>query len=607
MENIIIKERLEALRKAMEENGIDYYLIPSSDYHNSEYAASFFQTRAYFSGFTGSNGTLLVGRESAGLWTDGRYFVQAGKELAGTGIRLFRMQEPGEPTILEYLKEHMTKGQTLGFDGMTLAAKTGIEFARSLKDREVRFLYGRDLAKEIWKDRPALPCSSAFVLDESYTGKGYAEKVRAVREKMREEGCSLFFLSRLDDICWLTNLRGKDVACNPVVLSHLLLTMDHAYLFLQPEAVTEEVATHCKDNDITIMNYHNIAINLHGYVPKGDVLYDRGNVSYTLFMLLQQMTTSHGRKLVNRPNPTTLMKAVKNETELAHTRKTYLEDSALLTKYIYEIKHNAGKEEMTEYTAGARLDAMRAAREGFLDLSFDTICGYAENGAIVHYKAKKEDCKRIEAKGMLLVDSGATYLGGTTDVTRTIVLGRISDEMKLHFTKTCVAMLRLANARFVYGCTGRNVDTFARAPLWEIGIDYNHGTGHGVGYILNVHEGPQNIRWRMTPDTQEAVLEAGMLVSDEPGVYIEGSHGIRIENILEVRDVAETAHGRFLGFAHLTYVPIDRDAIDASRMEPSDLSALNEYHAQVYEKIAPLIEEEDIRNWLRQVTSPIEI
>ena len=600
-----VGQRLAALRNSMKEHGIDWYLVPSSDYHNSEYAADFFKARAYLSGFTGSTGTLLVGMYAAKLWTDGRYFVQAAAQLDGTGIDLMKMMEPGVPTLKEYLTSAMKEGDVLGFDGMTLAAETGVELAQALSARKAVIRYGQDLAGAIWKDRPALPCNEAFVLAESAAGRSFHEKLADVRAKMDEYDTGVFFLSKLDDICWLTNLRGRDVACNPVVLSHLMVTQDRVFLFIQEQAVTPAVHAYCKENGITIMDYHKTVQNISGFVPGADVLFDRKNVSYTLFMTLRQIATGHGRKLINRENPTILMKACKNETELSHTRETYLKDSAVLTGFLYWLKHDAAKEGATEYTAAMKLDDMRRAMDGFLDLSFDTICGYAENGAVVHYKPEPETAKTIEAKGMVLVDSGGNFLSGTTDVTRTLVLGDITDEMKRHFTAVLTGMLRLMDARFPYGCTGRNVDTFARAPLWAMHLDYNHGTGHGVGYVLNVHEGPQNIRWRFAPGTTDAVLEAGMLVSDEPGIYIENSHGIRLENILEVREDETNGFARFLCFAPLTWVPIDRDAIDLSCMEPHDIDLLNRYHAQVREKLIPLLENDAIKNWVEEVTRPL--
>lgn len=600
-----IVSRLAKLRGAMAENRIDYYIIPSSDYHNSEYAAPFFQARAYFSGFTGSSGTLLVGKTEACLWTDGRYFVQAAAQLAGSGITLMKMLEEGVPTLAEYLQRNMKEGEVLGFDGMTLPAETGVMLAQNLRDRQIRIVYGRDLAGEVWTERPPLPAGKAFVLDDSFSGKPFREKLEDVRSRMLLSDCGVFFLSKLDDICWLLNLRGSDVTCNPVVLSHLLVTTERVFLFIQEEAVSEAVADYCMANGITIMDYHKTAQNISGFRPESDILFDRKNVSYTMFMTLKSIAAGAGRKLVNRPNPTLYMKACKNRTELLHTRETYLRDSAVLTRYLYWLKHDAVKEGVTEYEAAMKLDHMRSEMDGFLDLSFETICGHAENGAVVHYKPEKETAKKLTAKGFVLVDSGGNFMGGTTDVTRTVALGALTDDMKRDFTLVLAGMLRLMNARFAKGCTGRNLDTFARAPLWAHGIDYNHGTGHGVGYILNVHEGPQNIRWRYSPEMTDEMLEEGMLVSDEPGVYVEGAYGIRLENILEVLPDRETSFGTFLRFAALTYAPIDPDAIDTRYLEPSDREALNRYHAEVYEKVAPLLTDEKIKNWLHEVTKPI--
>ncbi|MBQ6733548.1 MAG: aminopeptidase P family protein [Lachnospiraceae bacterium] len=605
MDAAIIRERLRELREAMQKEGIDFYLIPSSDYHNSEYAAPFFQTRAYFSGFTGSNGTLLVSKEEAGLWTDGRYFVQAAAQLKDTGITMYKMMVAGEPTILEYLKERMPEGSVLGFDGMTLAAETGVEYAKELQEKKIKFRYDKDLAAEIWKDRPPLPCTEAFVLPEEISGASYLIKSTEVRAKMKEYGTEVLFLAKLDDICWLTNLRAADVACNPVMLSYLLLTMEHAYLFVQPKAVTEEVRAYCRENGITVMDYAKTLAHMSGYAPTGDMLFDRSNVSYTVFTVLRQITLNRGHKLINRPNPTLLLKACKNETELRHTRETYLADSAVLTEFLYWAKHHAGREHLSETDIAEKIDGMRAQMDGFLDLSFDTIAGYGANGAIVHYKPEKETAAKAEEKGFLLVDSGGNFKTGTTDVTRTIALGELTEEMKKHFTLVCAAMLRLANAVFPYGCTGRNLDTYARAPLWAEGLDYQHGTGHGIGFVLNVHEGPQNIRWKYGQAQPEVALEAGMLVSDEPGIYIEGSHGIRTENILEVREWKETEQGRFLCFHPLTYAPIDPDAIDLAYLTAEDREALNRYHEQVYECIAPRLADEKIREWLKEVTRPL--
>ena len=606
MENTQIQDRLSAIRQMMKEKGLDYFLIPTSDYHNSEYVADFFRVRQYFSGFTGSAGTLLVSATEAGLWTDGRYFLQADSQLKGTGITLFKMQVKDVPTISEYLKEHMKKGETLAFDGLTLSADAGQSYQTELKDREILINYENDPATGIWADRPALPCSKVYILSDQLTGATYREKVGKIREKMEEKGCTAHFLSKLDDIMWLTNLRGADVECNPVALSHFLLTETEAILFIQEGALTEEVKVYCEENDITIKNYLNTVNFIKEFTPNGNLLLDRVNVSYTLYSLLQEGAKRAGHELVNEANPSTLMKACKNPTELANLRKTYITDSAELTKFIHWVKQNVGKQDLTETDISDHLDGMRGALPGFIELSFDTICGYAANGAIVHYKAQKETAAKVEAKGLLLVDSGGTYMGGTTDVTRTIVLGELTPEMKKHYTLVAVAMLRLAAARFPQGVTGANLDAICRQPLWEEGIDFNHGTGHGVGYILNVHEGPASISWKGGKKVNTVPLAEGMTMSDEPGVYITGSHGVRIENIIEVLKDREVDGVQFLKFAMLTYVPLERSAMDTAFMTRGDVELYNRYQKDVYDKISPLITDQDIQTWLKDVTAPID-
>jgi len=605
MENVVIKERLAKLRAKMQENGIDYYMMPTSDYHNSEYVADFFNVRAYFCGFNGSNGTLVVGKDWAGMWTDGRYFIQAEKQMEGTGVTLYRMLDAGVPTLTEYLQDNMQKGEVLGFDGKVIATEIGKNLEKSLRKNEVEFKYSMDLADSVWTDRPALPCHDIYVLSDELCGKSYKDKLSDVRAAMAKNNTKQHILCKLDDIMWLTNLRGNDVECNPVALSYAFITMDEFYLFVQSAEVTDEVADYCKSNGIVLKDYHEFVSFLSEYKLKGDTLYDQRNVSYAVYKALLDNSEKSGYEIRNAEDPTELMKALKNETELKNIREVYLRDSAQLTKFIYWVKTNVGKIPMTEYSAAMKLDSMRAELPGFIELSFPTISAYGSNAAMMHYEATEDDYAEVKPEGMLLVDSGGTYMGGTTDVTRTIVLGKISDEIKHHYTATVVGMLQLANCNFLEGCYGRNVDIMARQPLWDLNIDYKCGTGHGIGYMLNVHEGPQNIRWRMRPGLEDAILEPGMIVSDEPGVYIEGSHGIRIENILEVVAGTCNGDGQFLHFNQLTYAPIDLEAIDTQYMQPKDIKALNEYHAEVYRRVEPLIEEPEIKEWLKEATRAI--
>lgn len=598
MVNQKIQDRLSALREEMQKAGVDFYMVPTADFHNSEYVDDYFKVREFLSNFSGSNGTLVVSREAAGLWTDGRYFIQAETELAGTGITLFRMMEEGVPTITEYLAAEMQEGQTLGFDGRVVDASFGHRLEQALAGKNIRFSYEKDLADLVWTDRPALPCHPVMVLAEEVCGKTAGEKLADVREKLTEKGADGFLLSKLDDIMWLLNIRGKDVACNPVALAYLYVDRE-CHLFLQEGEVTEALTQFADRYQITLHGYQEVQAFLEHHTYEGSVLADSKNTSYALYKTLEKKAG-----IVDAGNPTELMKAVKNPVELKYMEEVYLKDSAAVCKFIYWLKKNVGKQEITEISAARYLDGLRSQIDGFLDLSFPTISGYQENAAMMHYEATEENHKTLAAEGMLLVDSGGQYIGGTTDVTRTIVLGEISQKVKEDFTAVAMGMLRLSEANFLYGCTGRNLDILARGVLWDRNMDYKCGTGHGVGYILNVHEGPQGIRWRYAEGVGEAILEDGMTVTNEPGVYIEGSHGIRTENVLVVRKGEKNGDGQFLHFDTLTFVPIDLEAIVPEMMDRQDVRRLNEYHRAVREKITPYLTEAEAE-WLAEVTREI--
>ena len=600
MENKIITERLFALRAAMRDAGMDYYMIPTADFHNSEYVSDHFKVREYFCGFTGSNGTLLIWQEGAGLWTDGRYFIQAENELTGTGVELYRMGEEGVPTLQDFLKEHMQAGQVLGFDGRVVTAQEGLRLEKLLFPKNVTFAYEKDLAGQVWKNRPALPCGKLSVLNKELTGESVSEKRERVLKEVKKQGADCLLLSKLDDLMWLLNVRGSDVECNPVALSYGFLKEDTLCFFLQKEALSEEAAAHFTACQITLRSYEEIEAFLRQEMRAGEkVLVDQANLSYSLYKAVEASADPVAGK-----SPTELFKAMKNPVELSHMKDIYIKDSVAVTRFIYWLKHRIGKEEITEVSAAEHLDDLRREIPEFLDLSFPTISGYKENAAMMHYEATPENCKKLSPEGMLLVDSGGQYLGGTTDVTRTIVLGPVSEEIKRHYTAVASGMLCLTHAKWLYGCTGRNLDILARAPLWNMGIDYKCGTGHGVGYILNVHEGPQNIRWRYMEGVREAVLEDGMDVTNEPGVYMEGSHGIRIENVMVAKNDIKNGDGQFMHFETLTYVPIDLDAIEVSFLTREVRGYLNEYHKQVYEKIAPFLPNEE-KEWLKEVTKEV--
>ncbi len=589
MENKVIQERLAALRTAMAGEGIDFYMMPTADFHNSEYVNDYFKVREYFCNFSGSNGTLLVWQEGAGLWTDGRYFIQAEKELAGTTVELFRMQDEGVPTLLEFLQQNMKPGQTLGFDGRVVPMSQGISYEKKLEEN--KFVYERDLAEAIWTDRPKFP-----VLDEKLAGKSFEEKRAEVMKKVQEEGADSLLLTKLDDIMWLFNIRGCDVECNPVAMSYAWLTEKETVLFIQDEALDETVRTYLAAKQAEVKEYGTAVEYLKGLPSGRKVLMDKRHCSYALYKVMDGRQT-----VVEKNNPTELLKAVKNPTELANMEQVYLKDSVALTKFIYWLKTTIGKEEITEITAADKLEALRREIPECIDLSFPSISAYGANAAMMHYEPVPENHAVLKPEGLYLIDSGGQYLGGTTDVTRTIALGPVPEEQKLHYTMVAAAMLQLTHARFLYGCTGRNLDILARQPIWNMALDYKCGTGHGVGYILNVHEGPQSLRWRYMEGQPESVIEAGMDVTNEPGIYIEGSHGIRIENVMVAENDTKNEYGQFMHFKTLTWVPIDMDAIEMKHLNEVQRCYLASYQQEVCRRISPYLTPEEAE-WLKRET-----
>ena len=605
----MIEERLCNLRKSMQRAAINCYLIPTSDYHDSEYVSSFFMVRKYFSGFTGSAGTLVVTEEEAALFTDGRYFIQAAKELAGTEIKLMKMGEAGVPTIPQYLERVLKEEENLGFDGRVVKADDADVYEEILSKKHGKIIWDKDLAKEIWQDRPALIHHPVSALEECYSGESALSKIGRVRDKMKEEGADVHILTSLDDIAWLLNVRGNDVESCPVVLSYVVVTMGQVLLFAKEvsdkgheggeEIWTEELCRYLEENGVTLCFYEDF-YDYIAQIHEKKVLLCKGRASCRLMNGLSGDVT-----VIDRPNPTTLMKAVKNQTEMENLRKSHLWDGVAVTHFMYWLKKNVGRIPMTEVSAAAYLEELRKKVAHFVEPSFATICAYGANAALAHYSAKEEACEKIRPEGMLLVDSGGHYLEGSTDITRTFVLGEVTKEIKEHFTLVLRALLNLKNSKFLHGCRGINLDVLARQVLWERGLDYKHGTGHGVGYLLSVHEGPNSFRWKLLPDYQDnAVLEEGMVTTDEPGIYIEGSHGIRLENELLWRKGEANEYGQFLYFEDLTCVPFDIDGVELSLLTETDRVRLNAYHKEVFEKLEPYFEGEEL-DWLKEVTREI--
>lgn len=595
-----IVNRVSALRKIMEDRNIDAYIIPSADNHQSEYVGEHFKSRQFISGFKGSAGTVVITRNKAGLWTDGRYFIQAEKELSGSGIDLFKIGEDGVATVNEFVIENIPQGGTLGFDGRLIAVCEGIELQEELKKKNAMIRYNEDLIDCIWEDRPALSEEKAFKLDIKYSGESFESKINRIRDIMIKNNATVHIITTLDEIAWIFNIRGNDVSYTPVVLSYAAITLDKVYLFIDDKKLDDNIKSEFSKFDIEIRPYNDVYDFVKELDEKEVIMLDPERVNYSLYNNI-----SENIKKVEVENPAVLMKAIKNKTELNNIKNAYIKDGIACTKFMYWLKTNIGKTKITELSASEKLLQLRKEQEGFVDLSFETIAGYKEHAAMMHYTATEESNYELSPDHMFLVDSGGHYLDGTTDITRTYILGEISEELKKHYTAVARGMINLSMAKFLKGCRGYNLDILARGPIWDMGIDYKCGTGHGVGYMLSVHEGPSGFRWYIVPAKHETTpLEEGMVITNEPGIYIEGSHGIRIENQLVVKKLEKNINGQFMAFDTITMCPIDLDGINPKLMTEREKAFLNDYHRDVYETISPYLNDEE-RIWLKEYTRNI--
>ena len=591
---------VENLREAMKRNNINYYIIPSSDPHQSEYVAEYYTGRAAISGFTGSAGTLLVGENEAKLWTDGRYFIQAENELKDSGIKLFKMGEEGVPTIEEYLLEKLPKNSTLGFDGRVMSVKEGQSLANKLAFKGINIEYKYDLVNDIWEDRCSLPTEKAFLLGTEYSGESFSDKLSRIRAVMKEKKATTHILASLDDIAWLFNIRGRDVKSNPVVLSYAVISIDSVYLFIDKNKIGEDIRAELSKENVQIKGYEEVYEFIKNIDENEVVLIDTSKVNYAIYNNIP----SNVQKIEER-NPSILFKSIKNEIELKNIRNSHIKDGVAFTKFMYWLKNNIGKIEITEISATQKLEEFRREQDKFIEPSFSTIAAYKDHAAMMHYSATEESNYKLEPRDLFLVDSGGQYFDGTTDITRTIALGPIPENVRKDFTNVVRGMIRLSKAKFLYGCRGYNLDILARGPLWEEGVDYKCGTGHGIGFVLNVHEGPNGFRWKVREDIDDScILEEGMVTTNEPGVYVENSHGIRIENEIVVRKAEKNEYGQFMDFEVITFAPIDLDAIDESLILKDEKVYLNNYHKQVYDKISPYLNEEE-KQWLKTYTREI--
>lgn len=596
----IIQQRLDALRNKMKENGISVYMIPTADYHKSEYVSDYFKERAFMTGFTGSAGTFVITQKEAALWTDGRYFIQAEHQLDGSGIILQKMGMEGVPSILAYIREVLPEGGCLGFDGRVVDAATAEMYSEEAVKKNASICTSMDLVGEIWKDRPEFPCSQAFVLDVKYAGKDTEEKLSDVRRVMKECGADWHVLSSLCDIAWLLNIRGSDISHVPVIMSFLLMSETECRWYVNEKALTDEVNQYVNEKKISIRPYESIYEDLSMLPQDQTIMLQKSSVNTNIINALPD-----GMTVICRNNPQERMKAVKNETEIRNIRQAHIKDGVAFTKFCFWLKNNIGHTYITELSAAEYLDQLRAQQENFVDISFDTISAYGPNAAMMHYAPSQKQNAVLKPEGFLLVDSGGHYLEGSTDITRNIVLGPLSDQEKRLFTAVVRSNMNLAHARFLYGCQGQNLDILARGPLWQMGLDYRCGTGHGNGYLLNVHEGPNAFRWKITAgSTGDEVLEEGMVTTDEPGVYVEGQFGIRIENELVCRKWKKNEYGQFMEFETITYAPIDLDAVIPEEMTQTERDYLNAYHKMVRETVSPYLTEEEQR-WLAEQTREI--
>ncbi|WP_305153407.1 aminopeptidase P family protein [uncultured Dubosiella sp.] len=591
-----IKERLDALRREMKAANVQAYIVPTSDFHDTEYVCDYFTARKYLSGFTGSAGTLVVCADQAALWTDGRYFIQAASQLEGTGIELMKMGMEGTPEISEYICAHLKAGDTAGFDGRTVNVQEARKYERIFAAHGLKIDENLDLISKIWDDRPSLPHTPTFHYGLEHTGEEMDHKLGRVREAMKKEGAQHLIVTKIDEIAWLYNLRANDIPSFPVALAYSIVSGDKAAIYIDDSRLDERSRALFEQHHIAIRPYDAIYEDVK--TLKGTTWIDPSTINAALVSLLEA-------PVYEAFSPIVLMKSMKNEVELKNTREAHLKDGAACVKFMYWLK-NSDPETMDELSAAAYLHERRQEQKDYIEDSFNTICAYGPNAAMMHYSATEQSFSKLAGKGMLLVDSGGHYLDGTTDITRTYVLGPITNEERYWFTKALRSHIRLEKAHFLYGCRGLNLDILARGPLWDEDMDYQCGTGHGVGHLLSVHEAPNGFRWKIVPERNDsAILEEGMLQSNEPGVYEEGKFGIRHENEMVVRKGNKNKYGQFMHFENLTFVPFDVDGIDLSLMNDDEIAWLNDYHEQVYEKISPRLNAQEAQ-WLYKVTRPLE-
>ncbi len=585
-----MKETLITLRHEMEKEGISALIVPTSDPHSTEYVCAHYAARKYVSGFTGSAGILVVCKDCAGLWTDGRYFLQAADQLEGSGIDLMKMGQVDTPSIEDYILDHLDEKEVVGFDGRLITIAQFDQYQEAFEEKELCINAEVDLVDRIWTDRPALPATKTYLYDEKYAGKSVADKLAEVRKEMEEREADHLILSKIDEIAWLLNLRADDITYYPVALAYMILSKESGTLYIDESRLDENSRQLYESLNLSIKGYDEIYTDISSLDGLVTIDPDTANVRLSLLLTCPS---------IELPSPIIDLKAIKNDVEIANTKIAHLKDAVAVTKFMYWLKHTDLSKE-SELSVSAKLQSFRAKQENYIEDSFAPICAYQEHGAIIHYQSTPESNVALEQKGFLMIDSGGQYLEGTTDITRTFVLGPITEKQKHWFTVVLRGHIRLEMAHFLEGCSGKNLDILAHGPVWDEQMDYQHGTGHGVGHLSSVHEGPQSIRWK----GNDAIIHPGMITSDEPGIYIPNEFGIRHENeILAVAD-EKNFYGQFMHFETLTWVPFDRYGIDASLMQENELDWLNAYHQKIVEKLSPYLNGEE-NAWLEEICAPI--
>ena len=592
-----IPERIAALREAMKQHKIDAYIIPTSDPHMSEYPADCWKYREWISGFTGSAGTVIITADKAGLWTDSRYFLQASTQLEGTGIELFKMMLPETPTIPEFLTHELKEGQTVGLNGETYSLADARSLEKALAEKEIKLNTNASLIDPIWKERPAIPEAPMFEMPVELSGKSTDDKLIDINKMLHKAGADCTILSALDEVAWTFNIRGTDVAYNPVVISYAFVSEKESVLFVNPKKIPAEIAEHLKKEGVTLADYGMLATFLSRLPERTRVFIDSKRTNVAIYNALPKSSI-----LIEGTSPANHLKSIKNETEIKGFRNAVLKDGIAMTKFYFWLEKmlKAG-EKVTELSAAAKLTALRSEQPQYVMDSFASISSYGPHGAVVHYSPTPETDTELKTDSLYLLDSGAQYLDGTTDITRTIALcDEPSEQMKKDFTRALKGTIGIAKCKFPAGIRGCLIDAFARKALWDAGINYLHGTCHGIGHCLNVHEGPQSIRMEENP----VILEPGMVMSDEPAIYRPGEYGIRTENMILIREDSETEFGKFLGFETLTLCYIDTKLVIPSMLSVREHAWLNKYHQMVYDLVSPHLTEEE-KAWLKEKTAEI--